>query len=115
MDIYAEIKDWVERLGEITVDSCGHGPEAVGLFPQGVQVLRSWEDVTGRKMRKARYNFLLQLVLPPGDLAAGKLLQLQAEAAKKGYAATDGKRKKVASDGLAIYEIRLSAEREEIL
>lgn len=116
MDIYEEIKAWVEGvLGAADIDHLRHTPEAAGLFPQGVQVLRSWEDVVGQKKRRVRYSFLLRLILPPGDRAVVLLLHIQDQAARAGYAAADGKLKKAASDGLAIYEIRLSAEREEML
>lgn len=116
MDIYEEVKSWVEQaLGQAQTDRCGHGAEEAGLFPQGVQVLRQWEDVLGNRHRRVRYSFLLRLILPPGEGAARTLLQLQAAAAARGYAALDGKRKKAASDGLATYEIRLTAEREEHL
>ena len=50
-----------------------------------------------------------------GEEAARLLLRLQAEAPKAGISATDGTMKQPGSDGLAIYEIRLTAEREEKL
>lgn len=124
MDIYEKIKLWVEQtLGQsgysLQIDQLRHTPEAAGLFPQGVQVLRQWEDVTGAGRRQVRYSFLLRLVVPPDARAADLLLRLQAQAAMAPpvpkFAAPDGKMKKVASDGLAIYEIRLTAEREEHL
>lgn len=116
MDIYESVKAWVaQQVGQAAVDSCGHQPGAVGLFPQGVQLLRQWEDVTGLRKRLVRYRFLLRIIAPPGDDGAAMLLRLQAEAAKAGYAAIDGKLQKAGSDGLGIYEIRLSAEREEYL
>jgi hypothetical protein len=116
MEILEELQAWVaEQVGTAELDRCGHQPGALGLFPQGVQLLRQWEDVTGGKKRKVRYRFLLRLVAPPGEDPAGRLLQLQAAAAKAGYEATDGKLQKAGSAGLGIYEIRLTAEREEII
>lgn len=116
MDIYEELKAWLVGEGAVLeVDRCGQDSGAVGLFPQGVQVLRQWEDVLGNAHRRVRYSFLLRLVAPPGEAAALWLLRLQAAAAQKGYAAQGGKMKKAASDGLVTYEIRLTAEREEHL
>ena len=116
MEIYENLKRWLEERGLLpAVDRCGYAPESLGLFPQGVRVLKQWEDVTGRKRRKVRYGFLLRLVAVPGEDTALRLLQLQADAPAVGFSATDGSLKKAASDGLGIYEIRLSAEREEYL
>jgi len=116
MEIYETLKHWVaQQLGQAGIDRLGHGAGSVGLFPQGVQVLRQWEDVLGNRYRKVRYRFWLRLVLPPGETAAKLLLRLQAEAPKAGFSATDGTYRKAGSDGLAVYEIRLTAEREETI
>ena len=116
MEILEELQGWVaEQVGAAEIDSCGHQPGSLGLFPQGVQLLRQWEDVTGRKKRQVRYKFLLRLVAPPGIDPASRLLQLQEAAAKAGYVATDGKLQKAGSAGLGIYEIRLTADKEEQL
>lgn len=116
MEILEEVQAWVAQLmGTAAVDGCGHQPGSLGLFPQGVQVLKTWQDVLGNSYRKVRYRFWLRLVLPPGEAAAKLLLRLQAEAPKRGLQATEGTYRKAASDGLAIYEIRLTAEREETL
>ena len=116
MDIYEEIKVWLAGRGLLPViDGCHHPAGSTGLFPQGVQELRSWEDVVGNRYRKVRYRFLLRLVAPPGEEAARLLLRIQAEAPQAGISATDGTMKKPGSDGLAVYEIRLSTEREEKL
>jgi len=116
MDIYESLKAWLEEQGAIfRVDGCEHAMGSRGLFPQGVRELKTWEDVAGNRYRRVRYRFLLRLIAPPGEEAARLLLRLQAEAPKAGISATDGTMKKAGSDGLAIYEIRLTAEREEKL
>ena len=116
MDIFEQLQGWVaEQLGTVIVDGCGRENGAVGLFSQGVKVLRSWEDVTGIQKRQVRYQFLLRIIGPPGAPMADLLLRLQQQAAQMGISATDGTLRKPGSDGLGIYEIRLCAEREEIL
>ena len=116
MDVYQELKAWLTEDGTVLdIDHCGRAAGSVGLLPQGVQVLRQWEDVLGNRYRKARYSFLLRLVAPPGELTVELLQLIDSEAAKRGYTAQNGKLVKAASDGLAIYEIRLTAEREEQL
>ena len=116
MEIYETLKAWLVAQGaEFDINRCDHASGSMGLFPQGVQELRSWEDVVGNRYRKVRYRFLLRLVAPPGEEAARLLLRIQAEAPEAGISATDGTMKKPGSDGLAVYEIRLSTEREEKL
>lgn len=116
MDIYESLKTWLGQQGAIfQIDRCDHTPGSLGLFPQGVQELKSWEDVTGNRYRRVRYRFWLRIVAPPGEDTARQLLRLQAAAPAAGFSATDGAMKKAGSDGLAIYEIRLTAEREEKL
>ena len=114
MDIYENLKTWLAQQGAIfDVDRCDRAMGSLGLFPQGMQELKTREDVLGNRYRRVRYSFLLRIVAPPGETTARRLLQLQAEAPKAGFTATGGSVKKAASDGLVIYELRLSAEREE--
>ena len=113
MEIFEEVKAWLEQRGVFAVDRCGQLPGSMGLFPIGLEEQRRWEDVLGNRKRLVRYLFLLRLVAPPGEAVARLLLQLQQEAPGAGITATGGKLVKVASDGLGIYDVRLSAEREE--
>lgn len=116
MDIYEKLKAWLAQQGAIfAIDRCDHPMGSLGLFPQGVQELKTREDVVGNRYRTVRYRFLLRIVAPPGEATAKRLLQLQAQAPKAGFSAAEGSMKKAGSQGLAIYEIRLSAEREEKL
>lgn len=116
MEILEEVRAWVvDQVGTAAMDSCGHQPGSLGLFPLGLQQLRKWEDVTGQKKRSVRYQFLLRLVAPPGEAAAALLLRLQQEAPRAALCAADGKLVKLGSDGLGIYDVRLSAEREETI
>ena len=116
MDIYEKLKAWLAQQGAIfQIDRCDHPMGSLGWFPQGVQELKTREDVVGNRYRTLRYSFLLRLVAPPGEATAQLLLQLQAQAPEAGFCATGGSMKKAGSQGLAIYEIRLTAEREEKL
>ena len=116
MDIYEKLKAWLAQQGAIfDIDRCDHDMGSTGLFPQGVQELKAWEDVVGNRFRRVRYRFLLRIIAPPGENTAQQLLRLQAAAPAAGFCAAEGSLKKAGSDGLAIYEIRLSAEREEKL
>ena len=116
MEIYETLKAWLVAQGAVfDINRCDHASGSMGLFPQGVQELKTWEDVVGNRYRKVRHRFLLRMIAPPGDTVAQMLLQLQEEAPKAGFSATEGSMKKPGSDGLAIYEIRFTAEREEKL
>lgn len=136
MDIFDIIRNWVvgqvgaqslsgdkPEAQSLSVDTLGRRSGAVGLFPQGVKCLRLWEDLLGNRKRRARYSFLLRLHLPPGESAARNLLCLQLSAAfsppeigeNQHFEASEGRLLKGGSEGLAIYELRLTAEREELL
>ena len=116
MEIYEALKNWLlTEHASVGIDRLGHNPGELAIFPQGVQLLRQWEDVLGNRYRKVRYRFWVRLVLPAGEAAAKLVLRLQQEAPKVGFQATEGSLRKTASDGLAIYEIRFITEREEKL
>ena len=116
MEVYEALKEWLREQGAIfDIDRCDHRIGSIGLFPQGVQVLRQWEDVLGNRKRRVRYRFWLRITAPPGEAMAELLLKLQAEVPKSGFSATEGTYRKAASDGLATYEIRFTAEREEMI
>lgn len=79
--------------------------------------------MVGNTRCRVRYSFLLRTMAIPGADTAQWLLQLQTAAAEQPpalgenqqFRAQQGKFVKAAGAGLAVYEVRLIAEREESL
>ena len=121
MDILEQIRAWLEIRGYLPgIDSCGLAPGETGLFPLGMEQRSLREDVLGNRVRKMRYTFLLRITAVPGERAARNCLQLQTDAQnfpEPGITlrAEKGRLVKKTSTGLGIYELRLTAEREERL
>lgn len=124
MDIFEMVQQWLQKQGILpAVDSCPLTDGETGLFPLGQEQLSCREDVLGNRMRRVRYSFLLRKTAAPGADAAAWLLQMQALAAKdpprlgddRQFWAEKGRLVKNTSTGLGIYELRLIAEREEII
>ena len=124
MDIFDLVRVWLKEHGVLpAVDSCGLSAGETGLFPLGMEQVSIREDVLGGCVRRMRYSFLLRRTAVPGTDAAAWLLQLQALAAKnppllgekQQFRAEKGRLVKNTSTGLGIYELRLIAEREEVL
>ena len=124
MDILEILLAWLAELGVLSqVDGCGLSPGETGLFPLGQQQLSCREDVLGNRVRRVRYSFLLKKTAVPGTDAAAWLLQMQELAAKnpprlgenQRFWAEKGRLVKNTSTGLGMYELRLLAEREEIV
>lgn len=124
MDILEILQTWLQRNGILpTVDKCGLKDGQTGLFPLGMEQVSSREDVLGNRWRQMRYIFLLRATAVPGTEAAAAILQLQKQAAndppqlgeKQQFRGEKGRLVKNTSTGLGIYELRLIAEREEML
>lgn len=122
MDILEIVRAWLVAQGILpAVDSCGITPGETGLFPLGQEQLWLREDVLGNRVQRVRYRFLLRRSEIPGDRAANWLLQLQSTAAAQPpegflqFRAENGRFVKQTGTGLGIYELRLTAEREETL
>ena len=124
MDILEIVQQWLEKHGVLSqVDGCGVSAGETGLFPLGQEQLWLREDVVGNRVRRVRYSFTLKKTAAPGVDAAAWLLQLQELAAKnppwlgenQKFWAEKGRLVKNTSTGLGIYELRLLAEREEIV
>lgn len=124
MDILELLQAWLAERGVLSqVDSCGVQTGETGLFPLGQEQLSYREDVLGNRRRRVRYSFLLKKTAVPGENTAGWLLQMQDLAAKNPpqlgddqlFWAEKGRLVKNTSTGLGMYELRLLAEREEIV
>lgn len=124
MDILEKVRIWLEVHGVLpAVDSCGLTAGETGLFPLGMEQVSVRENVLGNRVRQMRYIFLLRRTAVPGLDAATWLFQLQELAAKdppvlgekQQFRAEKGRLVKNTSTGLGIYELRLIAEREEVL
>ena len=124
MDIFEKLRQWLLERGILpAVDSCALNDGDTGLFPLGMEQVRLKEDVLGNRVRQRRHIFILRRTAVPGVDAATWLLQLQEAAAKhppqlgenQQFRAEKGRLVKNTSTGLGIYELRLIAEREEVL
>ena len=122
MDVLEKVAAWLECLGICcATDSLQVSPGQVGLFPLGQEQLWRRADVVGNIRRRVRYSFLLRQVAVPGENIQQQLLFLQDAAAgqppklgeNQSFLAQQGKLVKTAGTGLAVYELRLIAEREE--
>ena len=124
MEIFETLLAWLQVHSVLPlVDRCGLQEGDTGLFPLGLEQVSVREDVLGNRVRRVRYSFLLRRTAVPGLDAATWAMQLQQLAAYQPPAlgtdqrfwAEKGRLVKHASTGLASYEIRLIAEREEQL
>ena len=124
MDILELLQAWLAERGVLSqVDGCGLNAGETGLFPLGMEQVSTREDVLGNRVRRVRYSFLLKKTAVPGVDAAAWLLQMQDLAAKnpprlgenQQFWAEKGRLVKHTSTGLGMYELRLLAEREEIV
>lgn len=124
MDIFDIVRQWLQTQGVLpAVDYCPLTDGETGLFPLGQEQLSCREDVLGNRVRRVRYSFTLRKTAVPGADAAAWLLRMQELAAKdpprlgksQQFWAEKGRLVKNTSTGLGIYELRLIAEREEIV
>ena len=122
MNILESLRRWLQERDILPeTDVCGITPGETGLFPLGQEQLWLREDVLGNRVQRVRYRFLLRRSDIPGDRAANWLLQLQSAAAAQPpegflqFRAENGRFVKKTGTGLGIYELRLTAEREETL
>ena len=119
MDILEIVRGWLEGQGiRFLVDASNLKEGIGGLYPQGRREVQRREDVLGGVYVTARYSFLLKLPAIPGGAMAEKLLLLQHTdppdlGADANFTVLDGKLTKQAGNGIAWYELRLIAEREE--
>ena len=122
MDMLEKMEDWLGRQGvSVRIDGCPVEEGQWGLFPQGRQVMILREDVLGGVHCRVRYRYLLKTPAVPGEKTAQVMERLQLAAATAPpnlgaggrFTAHDGGLTRDAGDGLAWYEIRLDAEREE--
>ena len=109
---------------DLTVDITGTAPGDCGLFPLGVEVLESREDVLGRRHSRLRQQFLLRRTGVRGADAAAWLLAFQQWAARHAddapqfgtrqvLRAEKGRLINAAQTGTGTYEVRLTAEYNE--
>lgn len=122
MDILEIVRGWLDKQNlRYCIDRCPVEEGQWGLFPQGRRVVILREDVLGGFTCRARYQYLLKTPAIPGENTARVVEQLQLAAAtappnlgaRGRFTAHDGGLTKSAGNGLAWYEIRLDAEREE--
>lgn len=108
---------------ELTVDITGAKPGACGLFPVGIEVRKSREDVLGNRYSRLRQEFLLRRNAVRGFDAAAWLLAFSRWVAKNAAAAPvfgtrqtlraeKGRLASPAQSGTGFYEIRLIFEYE---
>lgn len=109
--------------GSLTVDITGADPGACGLFPVGIEVLESREDVLGNRYSRLRQTFLLRRNAVRGVDAAAWLLAFSQWAAKNTASAPvfgdrqtlrteKGRLIQASQTGTGFYEIRLIFEYE---
>lgn len=122
MEIFEIVRRWLQEQGVLpATDTCGVTPGQTGLFPLGQEQLWLREDVLGNRTQRVRYSFLLRCSAIAGQDAAGRILQLQALSIKNPpagilqFRAEKGRLVKMTGTGLGMYELRLTAEREETL
>ena len=128
MERLEQVKNWLMGFplwGEAApgVDITGAEPGNCGLFPQGVELLQSREDVLGNRITSLRQVFLLRRTALRGDDAAGWLAAFQGCVAKNAatapqfglrqrFRAEKGRLIAAAPTGVGTYEVRLTAEYE---
>ena len=126
MEHLEELTVWLKsfpRWGEadLTVDSTGSKPGACGLFPVGIEVLESREDVLGNRKTRLRQSFLLRRNAVRGTDAAAWLLGFARWAEQSAAAAPvfgsrqtlraeKGRLSNAAQTGTGFYEIKLTFE-----
>ncbi len=105
----------------LAVDCTGAAPGDCGLFPLGVEVLRTREDVLGNRHSRLRQTFLLRRSAPRGSDAARWVAAFTrwvrenaAAAPQLGSAqqtlAEKGRLLSAQQTGMGIYEVRLTLE-----
>ena len=104
--------------GGLTLQIDSTGPETVscGLFPQGEEILSSWENVTGVKRMRLRQKFILRRICPRGATENAWIRGLQAWLTGKKpdkrctFRAENGRLVKAHPTGCDVYELTITAE-----
>ena len=128
MEQLEEIKNWLAMFplwGEtvLTTDVLSAQPGDCGLFPQGLELIKSTQDVLGNRVTRLRQQFLLRRNALRGMDAAAWLLEFQnwvAQQAVMGLVpvlgqdqivrAEKGRLIRADSAGTGVYEVRLIVE-----
>ena len=126
MEQLEQLKRWVMAFpqwgeGALTVDITGAQPGNTGLFPLGVELLESREDLLGFRQNRLRQSFLLRRTAARGMDAAAWLLSFQQWVASNAATAPQfgarqtlraekGRLIAAAQTGLGTYEVRLIFE-----
>ncbi len=124
MECLQELKNWLGGFGgwqDAEVDITGAAPGSCGLFPMGVQVLQSRNDVLGNVTQRLRLKLVLRRTAPRGENAAMWLLQLQQWVAENACTAPrfgqqqtiraeQGRLEKAAQTGIGTYAVTLTVE-----
>ena len=126
MEQLQQLKAWLMGFplwgaADLAVDCTGAAPGDCGLFPQGVEVVSSREDVLGNRYRRLRQTYLLRRAAVRGEDAAGWLMAFSRWAAEHAAAAPQlgnaqqlraekGRLLSAQQTGMGIYEVRLTLE-----
>lgn len=128
MEYLEQLRTWLMGFpqwgeGSLTVDITGAEPGSSGLFPVGIEVLSSREDVLGNRYSRLRQTFLLRRAAVRGMDAAAWLLAFSRWATQNAVTAPvfgerqtlraeKGRLINAAQTGTGFYEIRLTFEYE---
>ena len=134
MEILEEVKAWLGGFSgfdgnPIQIDRLGAAPMDVGLFPKGLELLGTAEDVLGVRKAFLRSTFTLCWVCPVSGITdAARALALQswvAEQSRAGLApalgadtrwrAENGRLDGSKGPGTGVYTVQLTAEFTQIL
>lgn len=129
MEHLEQLKAWLMSFplwGDmpLTVDMTGAEPGDASLFPLGLEVLESRENLLGGKSARLRQSFLLRRTAARGEDAAAWLLAFQLWVQKnahtapvfgrrQAFRAEKGRLISAVQTGLGTYEVRLTIEYEK--
>jgi hypothetical protein len=124
MEVLENLKNWLAGFDgweAAAVDTLDAVPGSCGLFPLGVEVLKTREDVLGNRHSRLRQTFLLRRSAPRGENAARWVADFSRWAAENAATAPAlGDRQQLRAEkgrllsaqgaGTGIYEVRLTLE-----
>ena len=129
MERLEQVKNWLMGFplwgeAEPAVDVTGANPGDCALFPLGVEVLQTRQDVLGNQTRRLRQSFLLRRAAMRGEDAAVWLLSFQDWALRNAqnapvfggnqqFRCERGRLIAPGQTGSGTYEVRLTAEYDD--